>query len=394
MSAKCCFLLLPLLFWSGECPEPATTPPASEKEIPAAPGHLPNEAQNRPPTLRLIFAGDIMSQAPQIEAAQTGPNAFDFGECFKYIRSVLEKADVAIGNLEFTMPGGPPYTGYPQFRSPDEMATAIKEAGFHIVVGANNHANDSGGDGIDHTIEASRRSGLLQTGVFRNQLERDIFYPMIFYKNGFKIALVNYTHHTNGLTTAPPRIVNRLDMNAVRRDMETAKAMRPDIIIAFLHWGEEHELYENAIQRGVARALHEWGADVVIGSHPHVVQPVKMESLQPGGKKYLTAYSLGNFISSQPFPHTDGGIALEVDVDRKNGVAQVGSVYYIPVFRYDPEIEGRRHYFIVPISCYENGREALLGMDAGFKAKMAAFAADTRARLNAFGAKERKIAFR
>ena len=385
--------LLPLaiffLFWSGEKPiiPPPQSPPFAKKL-----GGSTVASQDTLQKLKLMFAGDIMSQLPQIESARTEvPGQYDFSECFQYIRPVLEEADVAIGNLEFTMPGTPPYTGYPQFRTPDDMAPAIKEGGFDILVGANNHANDSGWRGVEHTIEAVSRNGFLHTGTFYNQQERDVFYPMIFYKKGFKIALVNYTHHTNGIKTTPPVIVNRLEMDVVKRDLETAKAMKPDVIIAFLHWGDEHQLYENANQRGVARLLHQWGADMVIGSHPHVVQPIKSETIRGSSKKYLTAYSLGNFVSSQPFPHTEGGIILEVNLEKKNKETTIGETSYIPVFRYDPLKDGKRHFFIVPISRYEDGREGELGMSQYDINKMNAFSQNTRERLNSFGAVERVL---
>ena len=132
-------------------------------------------------------------------------------------------------------------------------------------------------------------------------------------------------------------------MVSVKEDLEKAKTMKPDFIIMFLHWGEEHELNEDANQRGVAQILHEWGADIIIGSHPHVVQPIKKEHFIHSKKNdyFLVAYSLGNFISSQPFVNTEGGIIFEVDLKRVETGVVVDDYHYIPVLRYTPYQNGK-----------------------------------------------------
>ncbi|MCB0574727.1 MAG: CapA family protein, partial [Saprospiraceae bacterium] len=119
-------------------------------------------------TLRLLFAGDIMGHTPQIKSAEKTPNKqYDYTACFRYVRPIIESADLAIGNLELTLPGKPPYTGYPMFRSPDALAEALKEAGFDILVTANNHSNDSRGAGVISTINTVRGLGFQQTGTFK-----------------------------------------------------------------------------------------------------------------------------------------------------------------------------------------------------------------------------------
>ena len=168
-------------------------------------------ARQKSSTLRLIFAGDVMGHAPQIASAQIGNTGkYDYKPCFRYIKPIIEQADLAIANLELTLPGKPPYNGYPMFRSPDELAVALKGAGFDILVTANNHANDSRGPGVTNTILTLRDNNFLQTGTFLNARDRSAHYPLMVYKNGFKIALLNYTYDTNGVPTEAPTIVLRL----------------------------------------------------------------------------------------------------------------------------------------------------------------------------------------
>ena len=390
MLSRIIIFFSPLLFWSGghekkqnttEAPPQYQKPFSSKKE---------EKSQNQ--TIKLMFAGDIMSQLPQIESAKLDGEQYDYVSCFQYIKPIFDKADLVFGNLECTLPGHPPYTGFPNFRSPDDLAEGLKKGGFDILVTSNNHALDGGLEGINHTIEAVRKQGFLQTGTFTDAVRRKVFYPFIVYKNGFKIALLNYTHHTNGYPTTPPAVVNRLVMKDIKKDLKEALRMKPDVVITFLHWGEEHEINENINQREVARLLHSWGSDLVIGSHPHVVQPIKNEQVILNKKRvdFLTAYSLGNFISTQPFVNTEGGIVFEVNLEKQNGQVHINDYFYIPVIRYTPYQHGRVQYFALPISPIE-GHEDDLNMPADERLKMSNFAAKTRAHLEKFGAVERKL---
>jgi poly-gamma-glutamate synthesis protein (capsule biosynthesis protein) len=319
-------------------------------------------------TLRLIFAGDIMGHAPQITSAQTGKNQYDYTPCFKYVKPVLEQADIAIGNLELTLPGKPPYTGYPMFRSPDALASALKGAGFDIMVTANNHSNDARGPGVSATIETLRKLGFLQTGTFKNQRDRDALYPLMIYKNGFKIALLNYTYDTNGVPTEAPTIVNLIDKELIANDLAEARARKPHYIIVVMHWGLEYQLTENADQRELAKFLIRNGADMIIGSHPHVVQPIRMErAIMPDGteKEALVVYSLGNFISNQQQPHTDGGILFKVDLLKRKGSPEVhlGEHGMIPVWRYiHKPAGGKTTFFALPVSQVERNADLVPGM--------------------------------
>jgi poly-gamma-glutamate capsule biosynthesis protein CapA/YwtB (metallophosphatase superfamily) len=340
---------------------------------------LPVIAQND--TLRLIFTGDIMGHTPQIKSAEKAKGVYDYKSCFQFVKPQLSAADLAIGNLEVTLPGKPPYTGYPMFRSPNALSAALKDAGFDVMVTANNHSNDSHGAGVTNTIETLRTEGFWQTGTFKNQKERDVFYPLMLYKDNFKLALLNYTYGTNGIPTEMPTIVNLLDTVQMAVDFAEARARKPHFIIAVVHWGLEYQLTENADQRAMARFMMRNGADMIIGMHPHVVQPVKMENYR--GKEVLVAYSLGNYISNQQQPNTDGGIMVETELILKKGAAKavLGNYGYIPVWRYIHKEGAQPSYFVIPTALADQMNELFPAMPQTAVAKMEAFATALRKRL-------------
>jgi poly-gamma-glutamate capsule biosynthesis protein CapA/YwtB (metallophosphatase superfamily) len=333
-------------------------------------------------TLRLLFVGDIMGHGAQIKSAETSPGNYDYRPCFKYVKPLIEQADLAFGNLELTLPGKPPYKGYPMFRSPDQLADALKDAGFDVLTTANNHSNDSRGAGVTQTIETLRNRGFWQTGTFANTKERSAFYPLMLYENGFKLAVLNYTYGTNGIPTEAPTIVNLLDTVQIAKDLAEAKARKPHFIIVITHWGLEYQLTENAEQRAMARFLIRNGADLIVGAHPHVVQPVKEE--QVGDKKVVVAYSLGNYISNQTQPHTDGGIMFQVELLHHKGVprAEVGRYGYIPVYRYIHQPVGKKPtYFTLPIDRMEQKTDLFPDMSTASRQKMSAFGTALKKRL-------------
>jgi len=339
-------------------------------------------------TLRLLFTGDIMGHAPQVQSAEVVKNKkYNYEPCFRYIKPVLEQADIAIGNLELTLPGKPPYTGYPMFRSPDDLATALKGAGFDLLVTANNHSNDSHALGVTHTIDVLREKGFLQTGTFKSRRDRDAFYPLMVYKNGFKIAIVNYTYDTNGVPTEAPTVVNLIDTVQIAADLQEAVARKPHFIIAVMHWGIEYQLTQNKDQERLARFLIRNGADMVIGMHPHVVQPIKKERVKmPDGsiKEAIVVYSLGNFISNQTQPNTDGGILYQVDLLKKKGSPEVhiGKQGIIPVWRYiHKPAGGKATYYALPVHLLEQNPEYFKGMSESGRATMLKFASGVRKRL-------------
>jgi len=336
-----------------------------------------------------------MQHKPQIKAAEIKPNlSYDFESCFKYVKPIIEKADLAIGNLEVTLPGKPPYQGYPQFRSPDDLAAGLEATGFDVMVTSNNHANDAGKKGVINTIKTLKNYGFYQTGTFKNQKERNLFYPLIVHKNNFELAFLNYTYATNGLKTQAPTVVNYIDTTIIKKDLALAQLINPDFIIVIMHWGKEYHLNESKTQQKLATWLFENGADIVIGAHPHVVQPIKLYSFTEEEEEHLAVYSMGNFISNQTKPNTDGGIMVEVELVKniKTNKTRLTHHHYIPVWRYVQENKSRkRKYFAVPVSAFENDEENLLKMSATDKAAMKYFVKNTRQHLGKSDGVERLI---
>lgn len=349
--------------------------------------------------LRLIFGGDIMGHSPQIAAATVEKDKiFDYSPCFQFVAPLLQQADLAIGNLEVTLPGKPPYTGYPTFRSPDDLAIALRKAGFNMLVTANNHSNDAGLTGVVNTIKTVQQYGFYQTGTFLDSLHREALYPLLVYKDHFKLAFLNYTYGTNGIPTPKPTIVNLIDEKTIKADLEIARKMEPDFIIVVMHWGNEYQLNESTAQSALAKKMFEWGADLIIGAHPHVVQPIKTipyQDAQGNQRQGIVAYSLGNFISNQRQPNTDLGLMVEVTLQKtiSDNQTRLADCQYIPIFRYIHVNEkGKSQYYALPVSAFETEGAALpLKMPATALQQMRLVSATIRKHLNQFGAVEKPV---
>ena len=349
--------------------------------------------------ISLLFVGDIMGHGPQVRSAEILRNkVYDYDPCFKYVKPIIKQADLAIGNLEVTLPGKAPYQGYPQFRSPDDLALALRSAGFDLLVTANNHSNDAGKTGVINTINTLQSLGFYQTGTFKNKEDRKLFYPLVVYKNGFKLAFLNYTYDTNGIKTKPPTIVNEIDENLIRKDLAYAQQFNADAIIVVMHWGDEYQLNESREQRKLATKIFEWGADIIIGAHPHVVQPIKTLTIKKEeiSEDHLVVYSLGNFISNQKKPNTNGGLMFELELEKKPGEIKttISRQSYIPVWRYRHKDEaGKITFQAIPISAFEEDETNMLQLNASQLKEMKTFAKKTRAHLNKYNATERIISF-
>ena len=338
-----------------------------------------------------------MGHEPQIKSAEVHKNtSYNYKPCFQYIAPIIQQADIAIGNLEVTLPGKPPYRGYPIFRSPNDLAKDLKWAGFDVLMTSNNHSNDSRAIGLVKTIETLKNLGFHQTGTFKNKQERALFYPLIINKNGIKLAFLNYTYDTNGIRTIPPTIVNGIYLKTIEQDIKKAKKLKADAIIVMMHWGAEYQLIENQRQRYLANWLVKKGVDVVIGAHPHVVQPIVEKTITATNqkpRKTLIAYSLGNFVSNQNKKNTDGGIIIEVELSKYKDKekAVISNSRFIPIWRYIQQTNKKKVYRVLPIAAFELGKARFLRMSKEDKLAMKEFARITRTRLRHKGAKERYI---
>jgi poly-gamma-glutamate capsule biosynthesis protein CapA/YwtB (metallophosphatase superfamily) len=307
--------------------------------------------------ISLLFLGDIMGHDEQIWSAENRETrTYNYDDVFQYIRDEISEADLAIANFEVTL-GGPPYKGYPAFSSPAPMAAACKNAGIDVFVTANNHAADRGKNGILNTIYRLDSLSIPHTGTFTDPVARDTLYPMIIKKNGFSIALLNYTYATNGITVPPPAIVNRLDKNLITTDIEKAKIKNPDAIILFLHWGTEYDTVPSKIQTDLAEYFFSRGVDLIIGSHPHVLQRMEWTKNETDMKDRIVVYSMGNFVSNQRRTNTDGGSIVRIELEKKADSLYVSDAGYYLTWVYTPIENYRKKFFILPCSEFENKPE-------------------------------------
>ena len=269
--------------------------------------------------LTLLFVGDLMQHRAQLDAARQPDGSYDFTSCFELLKPVISGADLAVGNLEVPL-GGAPYGGYPAFCAPDDYLHALLDTGFDLLLTANNHCLDRQGRGLARTIRLLDSLQVAHTGTFHSPAHRRQHYPLLVEKKGFRLVFLNYTYGTNGLTAAPPYVVNVIDKQQMQADIACARQLHPDAIIACMHWGEEYRSLPNQQQRELADWLLAQGVTHVIGHHPHVIQPVERRASASGkpverrSGGHIVAYSLGNFISNMSAPHTDGGLILHLEL--------------------------------------------------------------------------------
>ena len=287
-------------------------------------------------TISLVFAGDVMGHGMQITGAwrDGGDSCYNYHPVFQWVKDYISAADVAVANLEVTLAGAP-YTGYPQFSTHQSLAYALQDAGFDVLLNANNHVLDRGKRGLERTLDVLDSIGMMHTGSFRDSDERNTQYPLIIEKNNFRLVLLNITYSTNNIPVEKPNVVNYIDTVQMAKDLAKARALKPDYIITCIHWGEEYRNTENATQRQLAAFLALNGCHLIVGTHPHVVQPIAKIPVA-NGDSIPVAYSLGNFISNQRDRYRNGGLTLELTLTRTDSLISLQSIGYEPfwVYRY------------------------------------------------------------
>jgi len=305
--------------------------------------------------LTLLFIGDIMGHESLIRAAlQPDGVTYDYSSCFQYIRDYITAADLAIANLEVTL-AGPPYNGYPFFSSPDALAAACKDAGIDVLVTATNHCVDMGKKGLERTIEVLDSLNILHTGTFLSYSDKQQKTPLIIEKKSFKIAIINYTYDTNEIPVPEPSYVNLIKISRLKADIAASRSASPDAVILFIHWGIEYQNKPDARQLELAEICFNSGADIIIGSHPHVLQK-SIWINRPGSSRFV-AYSLGNFISNQKTAKTDGGQMIQLTLSRKNGITSLSEAKYILTWIYGPGTGRNKKFYILPCRDFENRPE-------------------------------------
>ena len=321
-----------------------------------------------------LFMGDFMMHGPQIQAAKDSNDNYNFHHYFDYTHSLINSVDFAIANLEVTLAGSP-FSGYPRFCAPDEYAIAIKDAGFDILTTANNHSNDRKSEGLIRTINILDSLKIDHLGTYQDSIERTKKYPLFITKNGIKVALLNYTYGTNGLPTEHPNIVNMIDKEIILQDIKTSKERDVDKIIVITHWGTEYLSYPDKYQEKWGEWLLSNGADIVIGGHPHWIQPIEYRKDSMDNEK-LIIWSLGNIISNQRREHTDGGSSLQFTLFRDStGVVKFKEIghhlHWVWLYKKD----NLKRYQILPISKAE---KSILEMDEESKKELNKFIENER----------------
>ena len=311
----------------------------------------------RPDTLSICFMGDMMMHTKQIETAHKGGNAYDFSSYFRLLEDRIKKADIAVANMEFTL-SGDPYTGYPCFSAPDSYATYLADCGFDVFLAANNHILDKGSEGAARTADIYRRmeadGKILFTGLAGSEEERARNYPLMIRRKGISLALLNVTYGTNlGATLHWPKI----NYIGRRTEIEEAliKAENADMTIVLPHWGPEYQNAHSESQKDAAEWLIEHGADIIIGTHPHVVQDTAHISNVP------VIYSLGNAVSNMSAADTQLELMATLRIVRHEN----GDISMLPVeltWLWCSRPGGfTNDYTVIPVEEYIGSRDEWMG---------------------------------
>ncbi len=280
----------------------------------------------------LLFAGDAMQHQGQLDAARCSDGSYNYDECFSEIAPYIQAADYAVVNLETPL-GGKSYSGYPCFNSPDSYAVALKDAGFDMMLTANNHTLDRLDRGAHRTITVLDSLGVDHLGTYHDSKARSEALPLVKMIHGFNIGFLNYTYGTNGIAVKGNLVVDYINRDKIKTDIAKLRDAKAEIIVTMVHWGEEYKLIQNSSQKSLADFLVDQGVDLIIGSHPHVIQPMEVRYSEKYDKDVLIVYSLGNFISNMKTRDTRGGAIVNAKLVRdERGRAKFSTAKYRLVF--------------------------------------------------------------
>ena len=320
--------------------------------------------------IKMTVIGDIMCHNSQYKDAYDG-STYDFSYVFDDIKDYISSADIAVGNLETTFAGKERgYSNYPRFNSPEQLAYNLKDMGIDVLCTANNHSMDTNYSGVVSTLDFLDDAGISHMGTSRTAEEQNQI--LVKDVNGIKIAFLAFTYGTNGIPvpSANSYCVNLIDKDLILKQLELAKAQEPDLICVNMHWGLEYQNVQNSDQEDWADFLFENGVDVILGSHPHVLQPMEKRTvtLEDGTtKNCFVIYSLGNFISGQTKKNTRTSIILNISFikDGETGKTTIGDVSYVPIYMYKSSSGSTKRYKLLDMTSsiaeYENGSDTSIG---------------------------------
>ena len=324
-----------------------------------------SEIRQEPITFSLAAIGDVMCHNTQyMDAYNSSTDSYDFSYVFEDIQTYIQSADISIGSLETTFAGKDRgYSNYPTFNSPEQLAYDLSEMGLDVLSTAGNHALDKGFSGLSDTLDVLDDANISHSGTYRSQEDRDSV--LIKDVKGVKVAILSYTYGTNGIPVPSDKefCVNLIDKDLIKQDIENAKSQNADVIISCMHWGIEYQTTPNDEQEDLADFLFENGVDIILGNHPHVLQPMEKRSvtLADGtAEDCFVVYALGNFICDQNSENTRNSIILNLDITKNpDGKISIDKVDYVPIYMYKNSNLSIRKMKLLDIeksiSDYENG---------------------------------------
>ncbi len=335
-------------------PKPALTETVeqTEPEQPAEPEPEPVE----PASVSLIAVGDNLIHNTLLLDALQSDGSYDFNSMYDQIKPYVEAADIAVINQESPLGTGEP-SAYPCFNTPQACGDAVVNAGFDVISHANNHAMDSGAEALYDTLDfwdSYADKGIVRIGIARNAEDRAKV--RFVERNGMKIGFLAYTYGLNGysLPDNNPDLVSLIDKDKIAQEMAAVKE-QCDAVVVLMHWGEEYETAQNEEEEDLAQFLTENGADLIIGGHPHVMQPCAWVQ-SPNGNRTFCAYSLGNFVSAQDTAYRMTEGMLQVTISRKEDGSIV--VEHPGVMPMVCTFSGWRNYKVIPLDDYTDSMAA------------------------------------
>ena len=321
--------------------------------------------EEQPVTFTLTALGDTLCHNTQYwDAYNSETKEYDFSYVYEDIKYYTKVADITVGSLETTFAGEDKgYSNYPTFNSPDSLATALKKIGVDVISLAGNHALDYGYSGICRTIDVLDNADISHLGTYKTAEDQE----KLLIKNvkGVKIAFINYTYGTNGISVPSGKefCVNLIDKNLIKKQIDQAKSEGADMIVACMHWGTEYKTSANSEQKELADYLFKNGVDIILGNHPHVLEPMEKKTitLDDGTTKdVFVVYALGNFTADQRDEITRDSAILNLNITKNvDGNISINKVDYVPIYMYKNS-NAKSHKFKIldiekSIAKYESG---------------------------------------
>lgn len=311
-----------------------------------------------------------MQHKLQLDEAKGKDGKYSYSHWYRHITKTVKEADIAVANLETPIYSSG-FSGYPTFCAPDSFLHAMVDAGFNVILFANNHCFDKGAKGARYTLDLLDSLGVAHCGVYRNSKEREERYPLIMESDGINIAILNYTYGTNGNHVPEPMIVNLIDKPTIEKDIAKAKSKGADVIIACMHWGNEYVKIPPKNIKELSSWLIEQGVDHIIGNHPHVIQPIEIRDNPATPDKHVVVYSTGNLVSNMSLRGTDGGMMIKMRLKKVLNYTRASSLEYMLTWIAPKRNTGEREFTILP------ARTTIYQKECKAKQKLLQFLNDT-----------------